>query len=92
MYSLKYGTPPVVHNTGGLADTVVDTNKETLEDKSATGFVFYELNASAFQEAIHRAIKHYRSRRVWQQICRTGMQQDFGWERSASEYAMLYKH
>jgi starch synthase len=92
MYSLKYGTPPVVHNTGGLADTVVDTNKETLEDKSATGFVFYELTASAFQEAIHRAIKYYHSRRVWQQICRTGMQQDFGWERSASEYAMLYKH
>jgi starch synthase len=90
MYSLAYGTPPIVHHTGGLIDTVVDTTDSTLADKTATGFVFYEPNAEALKSAIERAICVYKKPRSWQQIQKTGMQQSFGWINSAKAYVKLY--
>ena len=91
MYSLRYGTPPIVNFTGGLADTVVDTTAETLKDKTATGFVFHEPSAEALLQAIRRAIKIYQKPAQWQQICETAMHQELGWEASAKKYQQLYR-
>jgi starch synthase len=91
MYSLRYGTPPVVTFTGGLADTVTDSSAMALKDKTANGFVFHDLTAEAMLSAIKRALVLYRRPQQWQQICETGMQQELGWESSANKYQKLYK-
>ncbi|MEW5944322.1 MAG: glycogen synthase GlgA [Pseudomonadota bacterium] len=91
MYSQRYGTPPVVHATGGLADTVVDTTPDTIRDGTATGFVFRESTAKAFQDAITRAIQTYRDKKLWRRLQRNGMSRDFSWNRSAEVYLELYR-
>ena len=91
MYSLRYGTPPVVNHTGGLADTVVDTTQATLRDKTANGFVFHLADADAFMVSIQRALTMYSQPRLWQQICKTAMQGKLGWEASALKYQALYQ-
>jgi starch synthase len=91
MYSLRYGTPPVVNHTGGLADTVVDTTQATLRDKTANGFVFHLADADAFMVSIQRALTMYSQPRLWQQICKTAMQGKLGWEVSALKYQALYQ-
>jgi len=91
IYSLRYGTPPIVHNTGGLADTVVDTTAETLSDGTATGFVFHEPTAKALGLAIGRAVDLFHERETWRQVMRTGMAQDFSWRNSAQAYCELYE-
>ncbi len=91
MYSLAYGTPPVVHATGGLKDTVVDTTTATLADGSATGFVFAPFTATALRDAIERALALYARPRRWQQVQKNGMQCDFSWENSARPYIELYR-
>ncbi len=91
MYSLRYGTPPVVSFTGGLADTVTDTTATTLKDKTANGFVFNELNAEALLLTIKRALTLYKKPEQWQQICETAMQKELGWETSAKKYLALYR-
>jgi starch synthase len=91
MYSLRYGTPPVVNHTGGLADTVVDTTAATLKDKTANGFVFYNPDAGSLLASTRRALKYLANERVWSQLCRTGMQTDLGWETSARQYQKLYQ-
>lgn len=91
LYSLRYGTPPVVRNTGGLADTVVDASAENLARGTATGFVFQEAVPEALAEAIDRACQAYRDRGVWRQLVQTGMQQDWSWRRSAQQYVQLYE-
>ncbi len=91
MYSLRYGTVPVVRRTGGLADTVVDTTAETLEQGSATGFVFDDATPEALLGAIARAVEMYRdSPALWRQIRRAGMAQDLGWTHRAGEYLELF--
>ena len=90
MYSLRYGTPPVVYKTGGLADTVVDANESTLKDGSATGFVFDRPDAEAFLGAIDRALALYRQPAQWRQLQQTGMRRSFGWDESAGRYLSLY--
>jgi starch synthase len=90
MYSQRYGTPPIVHATGGLADSVVDCTPETLADGSATGFVFRPLNGDALFGAIERAIACYRDQEAWRQLQRNGMARDFSWRRSAAEYLRIY--
>lgn len=90
MYSLRYGTVPIVRNVGGLADTVVDTTTTTLEDKTATGFVIAEDNSEALTDCIRRALKLYEDKMSWRQIQQTGMQQDLSWQNSAREYLALY--
>ena len=91
MYSLRYGTPPVVNFTGGLADTVTDATAMALKDKEANGFVFHDVNADALLAAIKRALTLYKKPKQWQQICETAMQQELGWESSANKYQALYR-
>lgn len=91
MYSLKYGTVPVVRTTGGLVDTVTDTTPATLASQTATGFSFGPYSPGAFLHAVQRAIDAYRHQHdVWRQLIRTGMRQDWSWQHSAGEYEKLY--
>lgn len=90
MYSLRYGTPPVVYRTGGLADTVFDAGDDHLNNDIANGFVFDELSVAGLIGAVARALDKYAQPRVWQTLQRTGMKQSFGWERSAMTYLALY--
>ncbi len=90
MYSLRYGTPPIVYKTGGLADTVVDTNPLTLEDTSANGFVFERPDVAEFVAAIRRAIDLYHQPTQWRRLQQTGMRQSFEWSDSADHYLALY--
>lgn len=91
MYSLRYGTPPIVFRTGGLADTVVDVAPAHLEHGTSNGFVFDELTPSALISAVDRALACYAQPRLWQTILRTGMHQSFSWEHSAQAYLSLYR-
>ncbi|MDJ0738808.1 MAG: glycogen synthase GlgA [Gammaproteobacteria bacterium] len=91
MYSLRYGTPPIVRNTGGLADTVVDTTPRSLAREEANGFVFDAANATALQGAIERAIAVYRKPKQWMKLIRIGMRGDYGWHLSAERYLRLYR-
>ena len=91
MYSLRYGTVPIVHRAGGLADTVVDATRETLAAGTATGIVFAPAAADALVAAMRRAVDLYRDRATWRTLALTGMQQDFSWERSARAYGELYR-
>lgn len=91
MYSLKYGTLPVVYNTGGLADTVVNATDENIQNKRANGFIFYIPNREALTQTIFWALGHYVNKKHWQQLQLNAMQSDFGWERSAQAYMDIYK-
>ncbi|HEY9100316.1 MAG TPA: glycogen synthase GlgA [Thiobacillus sp.] len=90
MYSLRYGTPPVVYQTGGLADTVIDANKTTLKDATANGFVFNTPTVAGFIDAIHRALALYRKPAQWRKLQQSGMRQSFDWSVSAEHYLTLY--
>ncbi|RKY77416.1 glycogen synthase GlgA, partial [candidate division KSB1 bacterium] len=87
LYSLRYGTIPIVRATGGLADTVVDFNPET---KTGTGFVFKNYDSAELLQAIKRAIDVFADKPTWTQLVRTAMEQDFSWKTSAKEYTKLY--
>lgn len=86
MYSQRYGTPPVVRRTGGLADTVTDTTSASLADGSATGFMFDEATPAAFLAAVRRALDCYHHPRQWRQVKKNAMARDFSWEASARQY------
>jgi starch synthase len=90
MYSLRYGTPPVVYKTGGLADTVVDANAASIADASANGFVFDTPDVSALLDAIRRALAHYRQPAAWRRLQQSGMGRSFDWHDSAGHYLSLY--
>ncbi|WP_296702671.1 glycogen synthase GlgA [Thiocapsa sp. UBA6158] len=91
IYSLRYGTPPIAHRTGGLADTVVHATPETLADGTATGFLFEEPRAETLLDAVRQALQLYRDDpRAWRKLATTGMHQDFSWEASARGYVRLY--
>jgi len=91
MYSLKYGTLPVVRATGGLADTIVDANDGTLAAGTANGFSFVESSPAALSETLRRACDIYRQPAVWQRLQQTGMRQDWSWPQSAAQYVQLYE-
>ncbi len=86
MYSMKYGTVPVVRATGGLADTVVDFD----ESSDSTGFVFKDYTANALVNALERARKVFDDKTAWEGLVRRGMSRDFSWDRSASQYESVY--
>lgn len=90
LYSLKYGTVPVVHATGGLADSITDANDETLAAGTANGFSFDTYNVTALADALERACRAFHNRPLWEQLIRTGMRQDWSWNHSAREYERLY--
>ncbi len=92
LYSLRYGTVPIVTPTGGLSDTVVDCVESTLEDHTATGFHLDALHARALDQAIGRALNlRYHHSEDWAQLIETGMAQDWSWRNSAKEYVALYE-
>src|SRR5262245_45936495 len=92
MYSLRYGTPPVVRNTGGLADTVVNATAENLADGRATGFVFNDYKSDALFHTVRWALPLMRERPAdFRQVVKTAMTQDWSWDRSARAYEELYR-
>jgi len=92
MYSMRYGTVPIVHSTGGLADTVTDLDDKTARDYTATGFTFEADSPAALLEACGRALAYYQTSRVdWWKLVITGMKKDFGWSNSAQQYLSLYQ-
>jgi len=87
MYSMKYGTVPVVHRVGGLADTVTqwDPNSGT-----GTGFAFSEFSEAGFLAAVESALDAYKERTDWVRLMSNGMKSDFSWSRRATEYRLVY--
>jgi len=92
MYGLRYGTPPVVTHTGGLADSVTDSNAETLLNGAATGFVMHAPNRDQLLSSVERALAYYREPKVWRHIQRNGMQRDLSWDNSARAYMDIYSN
>jgi starch synthase len=86
IYSLKYGTVPIVRATGGLDDTI-----EAFDGQSGTGFKFSEYTGAALLDAIERAIAAYHQPQVWQQLVGNGMREDFSWGRSAKQYLEVFE-
>ncbi|MCX8048949.1 MAG: glycogen synthase GlgA [Methylohalobius sp.] len=91
MYSQRYGTVPIVHRTGGLADTVVDATPDRLANRAATGVSFEHPSVGALLEAVKRAWLLYSQPSLWHSLQQTGMLRDFSWRRSAAEYCWLYQ-
>jgi starch synthase len=87
MYSLKYGTVPIVRRTGGLADSVRHFNPATGE---GTGIVFNDFDPGGVRWAIAQALEWYESPALWQRLVSNGMRADFSWERQVVEYEQLY--
>jgi len=90
MYALRYGTLPIVRNSGGMADSVVNATAETIQQGTATGFSFDQPTKEAFEACARRALGFYRQPIVWRKMQASAMAQDFGWQRSAEAYARLY--
>ncbi|MFK7848872.1 MAG: glycogen synthase GlgA [Rhodothermales bacterium] len=89
MYSLKYGTVPIVHKIGGLADTVDDFHELQGE---GNGFSFYEFAPHVLRDTILRALAAFHDKDTWKKIMKRGMTQDFSWKGSAEKYVALYEH
>lgn len=87
LYSLKYGTVPIVRKTGGLADTIEDYDPKT---GRGTGFVFIDYDAQKLLEAIKRALKVYADKKLWVRLMQSGMKKDFSWKASAQKYVEIY--
>lgn len=90
LYGLLYGTLPLVHKVGGLADTVSDCSPENLANGSATGFTFDRFDEHALHEAMERVFVLYGRPAAWKKVQKRGMQQQLGWERPAEQYLALY--
>ena len=92
MYSMAYGTVPIARRTGGLADTIVDLDEQSMRDYAATGFIFDEDSPEAVLQASLRALTHFQTRRIdWWKLVITGMKKDFSWSNSAAQYLELYQ-
>jgi len=92
IYSLRYGTVPIVRKTGGLADTIKDWHEfKKSGNESGTGFSFHSYSAHALLTAVRRAIDTFCNKNVWKKIQINGMKQNFSWENSGKEYIKLYK-
>ena len=91
MYSQRYGTIPIVRETGGLADTVEDALPKSLSNGTATGITFKEASYGALLEAIKRALLLYHDKKTWKKIQIAAMEKDFSWENSAKQYLSLYE-
>jgi starch synthase len=91
MYSLAYGTPPLVRATGGLADTVVDCTTDSLADGSANGFVFSAATPEAILATARRAVELWRDPLRWRRLQQNAMAGDFSWRGPAQRYLDLYR-
>lgn len=90
LYSLRYGTVPVVRNTGGLADTVVPLRPNAGLKNTATGFYVEEMTADALLKAVMRALESYGDRSLWDGLVTRGMTANFSWGRAAEEYERVF--
>jgi len=88
MYSLRYGTVPVVRATGGLYDTVQNVDPQS---GTGTGFTFDEYSPRALLGALRRALDLFENQAIWRRIQKAGMRQDFSWDASAREYVAVYE-
>lgn len=91
LISLKYGTIPVVRNTGGLADTIIDIKNSDDIYKGGQGFKFNEYDTEAFYRALKTALDFYDNKGLWNKIVKNGMTSDFSWNYSAGKYKELYE-
>ena len=91
LYALRYGSPPVVARTGGLADTVVDANDAAVRTGCATGFQFAPIAAGLLGDALDRACDAYADPAGWTTLVRRAMKHPVGWEVSAARYANVYR-
>ncbi len=89
MYSLRYGTIPIVRATGGLDDTIEDYDSTT---GNGTGFKFSLYDPKELLKAIERAVAHYGNMTAWRKMMKQAMLKDFSWESSAKKYSNLYKN
>ncbi|MBL7131865.1 MAG: hypothetical protein ISS45_10795 [Candidatus Omnitrophica bacterium] len=87
MYSLKYGTIPVVRAVGGLDDSIVDY---TQDRKSGNGFKFNQAAKSDFIDALKRTISVYQNKSEWRRLVLRAMRYDFSWKKSVKEYIRIY--
>jgi len=88
IYSLKYGTVPIVRGTGGLDDTIENFD---LEHGTGTGFKFSEYSGAAMLHSVRQALHHFTDERIWKRIQLNGMAKDFSWKTPAAEYAKVYE-
>lgn len=92
MYSMAYGTPPIVMNVGGLADSVTDTTAETLMNGTATGFKFTTYTPEAFLSAVWKCVGCFLHDRVgWSKLVENGMTRDWSWKRGAADFTQAYQ-
>ncbi len=91
MYGLKYGSLPLVHRVGGLADTVVDCALEHLADGTANGFVFEDFSPAALTRAVRRAFALFERKQEWRSVRQRAMLQPLGWDKAAAQYVALYR-
>ena len=91
LYSLRYGTVPVVRKTGGLADTVVGYTPRAFKESRTTGFSFTDSSSASLLTCVLLALSVYRKKADWHRIVRTGMEQDLSWSRSAAIYLQLFR-
>jgi starch synthase len=89
MYSLKYGTIPLVRATGGLDDSIQEFHPDSGE---GNGFKFEDYSTRALLDAARKAIKVYNDKRSWNKLIQNAMAADFSWDRSAREYRTLYQN
>jgi starch synthase len=90
MYSLRYGTIPIVRRVGGLADSVTEATPQNLMDKSANGIIFDHANAQDLLWAINRTLELYEDTSAWKNMMRAGMRQRYDWKNSAHQYIEVY--
>jgi starch synthase len=91
LYGLRYGSIPVVSRTGGLAETVIDANDAAMNAQVATGFQFHPITTESLCQALRRAMDAYANPKQWQQLQMHAMKARFSWERSAGQYAGLFR-
>lgn len=91
LYGMIYGTLPLVHKVGGLADTVTDCSLENLADETATGFVFNDFDVEGFNSAARRAFALFARKTEWKKVQKFAMAQDLSWDAAAQKYFDLYQ-
>jgi starch synthase len=91
LYGLRYGCVPIVSRVGGLADTIVDANDAALSAGVASGVQFSPVDRQSFEDALLRTAGLFRNRKVWREMQRRGMRADVSWQRSAGQYAALFR-
>jgi len=90
LYSLRYGTLPVVTAVGGLSDTVVDTNEASIINNTANGFIMTEPTAKQLTATIKKSLEYYKDSKTWRQLQNNAMKFDSSWATSANRYIKLY--